>query len=245
MKSIAFHILKGGVGKTSLSGNIAFKLSAKKKTVLIDCDIQANSSKWFVKDNPVYELADILQGKIEPEKALIRVKDNFYIIPTKHRDSELKQYAETKLFQEPFVFEDLKTELEKLNFKYAIFDLSPSISQLERCILLSVNETISPLTPEYFSYDGIEVFNSEIKKINKAFRRNIKHDKIIVNNINESFSRHKVYLELINKLKSYSIFKVMQDSKIAEAQIYNKSIFEYYPKSKTIPELERITREIM
>ncbi|WP_210378383.1 ParA family protein, partial [Borreliella garinii] len=49
MKKIAFHIQKGGVGKTTLSGNIASYLSKTKKVVLVDCDIQqGSSSTWFL-----------------------------------------------------------------------------------------------------------------------------------------------------------------------------------------------------
>lgn len=244
IKSIAFHILKGGVGKTTLSGNIAYKISQSKKTILIDCDIQANSSNWFLTENTDYELSDCLQG--EPlQNAIKKIKDNLYILPTKSKDSTLKNYAETKLFQEPFIFEDLNQELEKLGFEYAVYDLSPSISQLERCILLSIGEVITPITPEYFSFDGIELFYNELQKINKAYRKNIKYNKIIINLINKSFETHKQYLDILKDLKKYNIYKVGQDRKIADSQKFHKTIFEYYPKSQAIPELEKITKNII
>lgn len=243
LKSIAFHILKGGVGKTTLSGNIAYKISESKKTILIDCDIQANSSNWFLKEKTNYELSDCLQGEILTN-AIKQIKENLYILPTKSTDSTLKNYAETKLFQEPFIFEDLNNELQKLGFEYAIYDLSPSISQLERCILLAINEVITPITPEYFSFDGIELFYNELKKINKSYRKNIKYNKIIINLINKSFETHKQYLNILNNLERYSIYKVGQDRKIADSQKFHQTIFEYYPKSQTISELERIAKDI-
>ena len=245
IKSIAFHILKGGVGKTSLSGNIAYNIGKTKKTILIDCDIQANSTKWFLKDNPEFELADVLSGKIEVSKAIKHITNNLYILPTLRKNSQLKVYAENHLNQEPFVFEDLIQEFNKLGFEFAIFDLSPSISQLERCILLAINEVITPLTPECFSYDGIELFNMELQKINKSYRKQVRHDKIIINNINESFKRHKIYVDIISQLQNYNVFQVMQDGKIAEAQIKNLPIFEYSPKSRVIQELDTITKAVM
>lgn len=244
LKSIAFHILKGGVGKTTLSGNIAYKISEIKKTVLIDCDIQANSSNWFLKELPEYELSDCLQGK-PLHNVIKQIKENLYIIPTKSKDSTLKNYAETKLFQEPFIFEDLNNELKRLGFEYAIYDLSPSISQLERCILLAVNEVITPITPEYFSFDGIELFYNELQKINKSYRRNIKYNKIIINLINKSFETHKQYLNILQELKKYNIYKVGQDRKIADSQKFHQTIFQYYPKSQTKEELIKITKDII
>ena len=245
IKVIAIHILKGGVGKTTLSGNIAYKIAdLGKKTIIVDCDIQANSSNWFLKEKSDKELADILQG--EPLGNVIKqINENLYIIPTKTKDSGLKIYAETKLFQEPFIFEDLNTELQKLGFEYAIYDLSPSISQLERCILLATNEVITPITPEYFSFDGIELFYNELQKINKSYRKNIKYDKIILNLINKSFETHKQYLSILENMQKYKIYRVGQDRKIADSQKFNQTIFEYYPKSSTVIELENIAKDII
>lgn len=244
LKSLAFHILKGGVGKTTLSGNIAYKISQTAKTIIIDCDIQANTSNWFLKEKTDYELADCLQA-IPLENVIKKIKDNLYIIPTKSKDSSLKNYAETKLFQEPFIFEDLNNELQRLGFEYAIYDLSPSISQLERCILLAINEVITPITPEYFSFDGIELFYNELQKINKSYRKNIKYNKIIINLINKSFETHKQYLNILQDLKKYNIYKVGQDRKIADSQKYNQTIYEYYPKSSAIEELNKIANDII
>lgn len=197
-----------------------------------------------MKSNTDYELADCLQGELI-SNSIKQIKENFYIIPTKNKDSNLKNYSETKLFQEPFIFEDLNEELKKLGFEYVIYDLSPSISQLERCILLSVNEVLTPITPEYFSFDGIELFYNELKKINKSYRKNIKYNKIILNLINKSFETHRQYLNILENLKNYYIYKVSQDRKIADSQKFNQTIFQYYPKSKTISELEKIVYDLL
>ena len=243
-KSIAFHIIKGGNGKTTLSGNIGYKISEKHKTILIDCDIQANLSNWFLKENTDYELSDCLQGEIL-DKAIKQINENLFILPTKLKDSNLKNYAETKLFQEPFIFEDLNEELYKKGFEYIIYDLSPSISQLERCILLSIDEVITPITPEYFSFEGIELFYNELQKINKSYRKNIKYNKIIINMINKSFETHKQYVGLLNNLQKYKVFQVGQDRKIADSQKHHQTIFEYFPKSHTIEELNNITQSLL
>ena len=93
MISIAFHILKGGVGKTSLSGNTAYYLSQTKKTLLIDCDIQSNSTNWFHPAIPEMELADVLQGKCELKETLLEVSNKFFLLPTKKKESGLKPTA--------------------------------------------------------------------------------------------------------------------------------------------------------
>jgi cellulose biosynthesis protein BcsQ len=244
MKKVAFAIQKGGTGKTTLSGNVAFHSGQSRKTVLIDCDPQGNSSSWFITGSPQYELSDVLKGNAAAADALVKISENFYILPTFGLNGTLKQYAETQLNDEPFIFEDLCNELEKLSFKVAIFDLSPGMSRLEKCVLLAMDEVITPLTPEFFSIDGISIFNNELKKINKAYRRNVQHKKVVANNINRSFKRHNVYYKQFRKL-DYDLFTIGQDSKLAEAQIYNQSIFDYFPESKTISEIKKLTAAIV
>lgn len=245
MRTIAIHIQKGGVGKTTLSGNIAYALAKKgRKTLMVDCDPQANLSSWFISNAPQYELADILTGKVEAEKTIIELKPNLFIIPTFGIDGGLKSYSEGKLIDEPFIFDDLKDEVAKLGFDTMILDLSPGMSRLEKCAILSCDEVITPLTPEFFSLDGIDIFHNELKKINKAYRKDVKHTKIVINNMNHSFKRHKLIVDKITAIPNFEFFYIGQDSKIAESQLKNQTIFEYFSASKTIPEIEKLAQSI-
>ena len=165
MKQLAFHIQKGGVGKTTLSGNIAWLMSQTQKVALIDCDPQGNTSSWFLTEAPTHELADVLQGSVEVPEALIGITENLSILPTFSLEGVLKQYAETRLNDEPFIFEELGEELNALGYDTVIYDLSPGMSRLEKSVLLAMDEVIVPLTPEYFSVDGITIFNNELQKL--------------------------------------------------------------------------------
>ncbi|MBA7493512.1 Chromosome-partitioning ATPase Soj [subsurface metagenome] len=243
MKKVAFTIQKGGTGKTTLSGNCAYAAARTKKTVLVDCDPQGNSSSWFLTKGVAYELADVLKGEVKVQDAVVQV-GKFYMIPTFGLDGNLKQYGENQLNDEPFIFEDLCSGLEVQGFQVAIFDLSPGMSKLEKCVILAMDEVITPLTPEFFSVDGISIFNAELQKINRSFRKNVQHRTVVANNVNRRFRRHNVYYKQFQDLK-YKLFTVGQDAKLAESQMYNKSIFEYYPESKTIPELEKLTADII
>lgn len=246
MKRIAFHIQKGGVGKTTLSGNTAHAIARLgKKTVMIDTDPQGNLSSWFLTSAPRFELADVLGGKASVADALIEIRENLFLLPTFGIGGNLKQYSETKLNDEPFIFEDLAEEFEKLGFDVLIFDLSPGMSRLEKCALIGVGEVITPLSAEFFGMDGIEIFNSELEKLNKGFRKDIKHEKIVFNGINKSFSRHNAILEALTEKLDYDFYTVGQDSKIAEAQIKHQSIFEYAGSSRTVPEIERLATAIL
>ena len=166
MQTIGYHIAKGETGKTSLAGNTAY-LAAQKglKTCLIDGDPQGNSTSWFLTGSVEYELEDVLTGAVTISQALVKLSPTFYLLPTAGINGGLKKYSEIALFHEPYVFEDLNGELEKAGFDLLVYDMSPGLSMLERCILLSCHEVVSPMTPGYFSIDGLETFSLSIAAI--------------------------------------------------------------------------------
>jgi chromosome partitioning protein len=244
MRSIAFHIQKGGVGKTTLSGSIAAIASESQHIALIDCDPQGNSSSWFLTETPTYELADVLQGSVSVAQALVPVSASLSILPTFSLDGVLKQYAETRLNDEPFIFEELVQELSTLGFDLAIFDLSPGMSRLEKSVLLAMDEVVVPLTPEYFSVDGITIFNNELTKLNRNFRRHVRFGRIVCNAINQSFRRHHEFVAALRNL-DYELYLVPQDSRLAESQIRHQSLPDYDQRAKAITELRRLAAALV
>ena len=143
-----------------------------------------------------------------------------------------------------FVFMGLNDELEKMGFDICIYDLSPTMGLFEERVLMSLDEVIVPLLPEYFSIDGVEVFSSELAKVNKNYRSNVKFGKIACNMINKSFRRHTVYTEQLMSM-DYDIYPISQDSKLAESQMVGETIFEYSPTSRAVPEIRNLSTALM
>ena len=116
-KTVAFHLQKGGVGKTTISGTLACQSAMEGfRTLVIDCDPQGNLSSWFLSEPPKYELSDVLQGRCYVGNAIVVAPglENLSILPTFGIGGTLKNYSETKLAEEPFILQDLVDELAKL-----------------------------------------------------------------------------------------------------------------------------------
>ena len=212
-KTVAFHLQKGGVGKTTISGTLACESALTgHKTLIVDCDPQGNISSWFLKDPPKYELADVLQGKCFINDAIIKVPsvDNLYILPTFGIGGTLKLYSETKLSEEPYVLQDLIGELSS-DFERIILDLSPGLGRLERSALIASDEVVSPMISEVFSLDGLEIFIHELQKIKKNMRVAVKHNKVIINSYDSRIKQHRdIYAEAL-KAKSYDVYLIPVD----------------------------------
>lgn len=243
MKTTCLHLQKGGVGKTTMSGSIAFELTKRGKTILVDVDPQGNSSSWLLKEAPKYELADVLQGRTELKDAIVQA-GAISIIPSFGLDGELKTYGENKLADEPFIFCDLVDELAKLGYEYVIFDLSPGMGRLEKAALVASDEVISPIIPDEFSLDGIEIFANELKKLNKAFRKEVIHRKIIINGYDKRISIHKDVFNAAMEAKGFQKYVIVADPAFRKAQAAHVPVQELKgtdaAKPETLSELEKI-----
>jgi cellulose biosynthesis protein BcsQ len=245
MKKICFYIQKGGVGKTSVSGTVAANLARQgKKTIFLDCDPQGNASSWYCGETIPHDIADVLAKRAPLDQAVKEIAPGLSMVPVVAIGGTLKEWAETKLQQNPKAFEFLNQDLAARGFEYAVYDCSPSFSQLERALIAEADEVINPLSPEFFSVDGIEIFLAELRKIEEAYRRKIRNDKIVLNMVNKSFARHREFQRVIEKL-NYRLFTIPQDAKIAECQIAHKSLYAYAPGAKSLPGFEALTAALL
>ena len=224
-KTIAFHLQKGGVGKTTISGTLACQSAINgHNTLVIDCDPQGNLSSWFLTQPPKYELSDVLQGKCFVEEAIIKAPElgNLSILPTFGIGGTLKNYSETKLAEEPFVIQDLVKDVSE-NFEHIILDLSPGLGRLERSALIASDEIITPMTPEVFSLDGLEIFIDELGKLKKNMRSSVKHNKIIINSFDERIRQHRDIFRAAEESGRFAVYKIPVDPLFRKAQEASKA----------------------
>jgi len=218
-KTISFHLQKGGVGKTTISGTLACQSAIDGySTLLIDVDPQGNASSWFLQKAPVFELSDVMQGKCFSADAIVPVTQipNLYLLPTFGIGGTLKNYAETKLAEEPFVLQDLVHELSS-RFERIVLDLSPGLGRLERAALIASDEIISPMTPEGFSLDGLEIFIEELSILQKNFRTKVVHSKIIINAFDNRIKQHRDIFLAASEGK-FIVYKIPVDPLFRKAQ---------------------------
>lgn len=144
-KSIVVTSGKGGVGKTTIVGNIGAGLASLGKTVvLIDVDIGLRNLDLVLglENRIVYNLMDVIDGTCKLSQALVkdkRFKDNLVLLPA----------AQTRLKEEVKI-EDLKGIVMELKRKYdyVILDSPAGIEHGFRMSTLSSDEAIIVTTPE-------------------------------------------------------------------------------------------------
>lgn len=244
MKSICVAIQKGGVGKTTISVNLAAELAKDKKVVLIDADPQGNSTSSLV-DEFEHELADILYGSIAVDKAVIKTNvENLYLIPTASIDekdnNQLKKYRANEAATNPFAFADITDALKEQGFDYCIFDTSPNFDAFEENIMTATDETIAVVMPDIFSQDGLQIFENNLQNFKKRKRVNNPVFKTFVfNAVNLST---KMARDILFQLSTSELnyVTVPQDQNFRKAQGVRKTIQQFGAKNDTLKAFEKL-----
>ncbi|HEY8804754.1 MAG TPA: ParA family protein [Clostridium sp.] len=168
--SVVAH--KGGVGKTTIALNLSASLAKRGKKVLVmDLDSQNNTGLFFgVQDyiGKMPTMVDVLNQTATPDKAIIRVRDNFDLIQSSRMLGKLVM----EKGMEPGVGLMLKNIMDEHSvffsqYDYIFFDCSPSHSILHLNALLASNTSFIPLLCDFFSVNGVTQIQQTIDEVNQ------------------------------------------------------------------------------
>lgn len=228
MKVISFFNNKGGVGKTTLSVNIASFIAKKykKRILFIDADPQSNSTQIILNDElreKVYEkgstrttlhsyLQPLIMGDPEINKANIPLSKEFNrfgidLIPGHPKISLIED-----ILSEAWancnagkiggfrITNWLKSLTDAYTSEYELIfiDLGPSLGALNRSVLLNSDYFIAPMGCDIFSIMGIENIASWILGWEGIYRRAIEN---IKDNYADEIKRYPITLEINNNFR--------------------------------------------
>ncbi len=174
MRSIAFLLLKGGIGKTTSATNFAYLLGVRKhkKVLLIDLDQQGNTTQLFGCDNENhYTLSEILvNDSIDIHEAI--QKTRYPEIDVIGSDSSLiKANQDILIDTENTQQERLSKHLDKIKDEYdfCIFDCPTATTMSTLNALMYADDVLCPIKIDRYAFDAIiESINliNEMKEYN-------------------------------------------------------------------------------
>jgi cellulose biosynthesis protein BcsQ len=191
MKVLSFFNNKGGVGKTTLTGNIAafFSASMGKRVLIVDCDPQCNITQYILGDDKTIDLywparddksetkiktiMDVVQPIVDGDASInknvrpIQARSNRFgvdLLPGNPKFSLFEDQLSQAWTDIPSgkaggfrISNWLRSYLasQKGQYDVVFIDVSPSLGALNRSVLLSCDNFVTPLGADAFSLLGV------------------------------------------------------------------------------------------
>jgi chromosome partitioning protein len=242
---------KGGVGKTTVSINLAYGLAkAGKRTLLIDLDPQAHSSVIFCPEIPVndtvreiFERRDVdLQPLIRPAEIRAEPVPNLSVVPSNIHLAVTAERMISQHYRERRLDKALAPVLS--TYDYIVLDCPPNLGVITVNAIYTADKVLIPTTYGRYSLDGIADLFTSIREI----RENAEDACLILRNAYDARNRAtNDYIEQqLEIVRSRLLSTVIRKSEaINQAQISGEPVFTFDPKGHGTGDFEALTQEVM
>jgi chromosome partitioning protein len=240
---------KGGTAKTTTAVAVASKLALMgKRVLLVDMDPQGNSTMSFDIDVTLLEhtVFDALVHGIPMQNILLSTTiKGLHLAPgnvslsktdINLADKDRKQFRLKDILQGLLPFYD-----------YMLIDCPPSYGLLPVNALVASTGVIVPMVPQYFALEGLKQIANSIENIRKELNPGLDITGILFCMVD---SRLKITDPTIRMVRDHYHKKVFDCtigicSKLNEANLMGKSIFEYDEQSRAAKEYAVLVDEIL
>ena len=245
---------KGGVGKSSLSSNLAAISAAQGlKTLLIDLDTQCNASTYLTQNDqpqPSLTMADFFEQTItfhirkRPTQEFCHQTSwqNLYIIPSSPNLDQL----EVKLESRHKIYK-LKEGLQQLEgqFDRIYIDTAPALNFFSLSALIAATRCLIPIDCDEFSRQALYSMMAHLEEIKEDHNPALSVEGIIAN---QFLPRAKVPQQILTELRAegHKVLNATISSsvKMRESHQAHQPLIHLAPSHKLSQDLFDLWQEI-